>query len=173
MRRPILVAALALTLTACSSPASREAMTPQLLAIDKHHPYSLRVQTNGGSETGGLDSTNIADADLKAAIENAVIRNRVFKSVIQGGGGDYELNVQVISLRRPMIGVTLDVELEMGWSLVRSSDRTVLMRKSVQSTGQAGIGDAIAFVTRLQLAVEMAARNNIAEGLKAISKLKL
>ena len=69
MRRTILLlAALALVLAGCSSPANREAMTPQALTISKHFPYSLRVQTNGGSETGGLDSTNIADADLKAAI---------------------------------------------------------------------------------------------------------
>jgi hypothetical protein len=53
----------------CSSPASREAMVPSGVVLNKHFQNSVRVQTGGGSETGALDSTNISDADLKLAIE--------------------------------------------------------------------------------------------------------
>lgn len=174
MGQPFLAAvALTLMLAACSSPASREAMAPQNLTVSKHFPYSLRVQTLGGSETSGLDSSNIADADLKAAIEDAVVQSKLFKSIIQGSSGDYELSVQIISLRRPMIGTTLNVELETGWSLVRSADRTVVMRKSIQTTGTASVGDAFAFATRLRLAVEIAARAGISQGLAAIAELNL
>lgn len=169
----LVITAIAVTLSGCSSPASRQAMTPQQVAVSKHYPYSLSVHTSGGSETSGLDSSNIADADLKAAVEEAVAKSALFKHVVQGSGGDYELNVQVVSLARPMIGTTLNVELEMGWSLVRSADKAVVMRKSIQSTGNASMGDAFAFATRLRLAVEIAARNNIEQGIKAIAELNL
>lgn len=177
MRRPVCCGlALAVVVTAlagCSSPAERAAITPQNVVVAKHHPYGVAVRTAGGSETGALDSSGIADADLKTAIEDAIVGSRLFKTVVQGKGGDYELSVQIVSLRRPLVGVSLSVEMEAGWSLTRSSDRTVLLRKSVRSTGNATMGDAFAFVTRLRLAVEQAARENISQGLLALGELDL
>lgn len=171
---PLLAAAiLALTLFGCSSPANRAAMTPQALVVSKHHPHDLRVQTGGGADTGAMDSSNISDADLKAAIEDAVIQSRLFKSVVQGTGGDYELSVRVTSLSKPVFGTTFTVEMETAWSLTKLADRSVAMRKSVKSSGTATMGDAFAAVTRLRLAVEAAARDNISQGLKAVAELNL
>jgi len=166
-------AVLALALSACSSPATREAMTPPTVTVSKHHPYSLSVQTGGGAETGALDTTNIADADLKAAIEDAVVQSKLFTRIVQGSGGDYDLSVRVASISKPIFGGTLNVEMEMAWSLTRHSDRVAVMRKSIKSSSTATMGDAFAFVTRLRLAVEAAARDNISQGLAAIAELNL
>jgi hypothetical protein len=165
--------AFALTATGCSSPAKREAMTPQALTISKHYPYTLGVQASGGSDTGAMDSSNISDTDLKAAIEDAVVQNKLFKSIVQGTGGDYELSVTVTSLSKPLFGTTFTVQMETGWSLARTSDRSVVMRKAVKSSGTATMGDAFAAVTRLRLAVEAAARDNIGQGLASIAELNL
>lgn len=179
MRRPIsrsallVVTALVLTLAGCAAPAGRAAMTPTALAIGKHYPYSLGVQVSGGAETGAMDSSNIADAELKAAIEQAVVQHQLFKSIVQGAGGDYELSVRVTSLSKPVFGTTFTVQMETGWSLAKVADRSVVMRKSVKSTGTATMGDAFAGVTRLRLAVEAAARDNISQGLTAIAELNL
>lgn len=171
---PLLAAGiLALTLTGCSSPANRAAMTPQDVVVSKHHPYSLSVQTGGGADTGAMDSSNISDADFKAAIEDAVGQSKLFKSVVQGNGGDYELIVRVTSLSKPLFGATFTVEMETAWSLTKLSDRSVAMRKSVKSSGTATMGDAFAAVTRLRLAVEAAARDNISQGLKAVAEQNL
>jgi hypothetical protein len=120
-----------------------------------------------------MDSSNIADADLKAAIEDAVVQNKLFKSIVQGAGGDYALSVRVTSLAKPIFGTTFTVEMETGWSLSRTADQSVVMRKSVKSSGTATMGDAFAAVTRLRLAVEAAARDNISQGLAAIAGLDL
>jgi hypothetical protein len=165
--------AIVVTVTGCSSPAKREAMTPQALTISKHHPYSLGIQASGGSDTGAMDSSNISDADLKAAIEDAVVQNKLFKSIVQGSGGDYELSVTVTSLSKPLFGTTFTVQMETGWSLSRTSDRSVVMRRAVKSSGTATMGDAFAAVTRLRLAVEAAARDNISQGLASIAELNL
>jgi hypothetical protein len=172
-RYGLTVAALALALAACSSPAKREAMTPQDLLAGKSHPYSLHVQAGGGSETGAMDTSNIADDDLKAAIEDAVIQSKLFKKIVQGKDGDYELSVQVSNLTKPLIGFSFTVEMEAAWSLVKLSDRSVVMRKSVKSSGTASVGDALAAVTRLRMAVEAAARENIRQGLTAVAGLAL
>lgn len=173
--RPYLLAALALTLIlgGCASPADRAAMTPQNLTVSKHHPYSLGVQTGGGAETGAMDSSNVSDADLKAAIEDAVVRSKLFTTIVQGSNGDYELSVRLTSLSKPVFGGTFTVNMETAWSLTKTSDRSVALRKSVKTSGTATMSDAFAGVTRLRMAVEAATRNNIEQGLKAVAELNL
>lgn len=174
MTRTSLIALVAtLWLVGCASPASREAMVPTDVNSARPHPHSVSVLASGGADTGALDSSNIADEDLKAAIEEAVTRNKVFTSVVQGKNGDYELSVRVTRLTKPLFGMTFTVEMEAAWSLTRVADRSVVLRKSINASGSAGAGDALVGVKRLRLAVEAAARANIAEGLKAISALTL
>ena len=120
-----------------------------------------------------MDTTNISDADLKAAIEDAIANSKLFKTVVQGNNGDYQLSVRVTSLTKPIFGTTFTVDMETAWSLTRMSDRSSVMRKSVKSTGTATMGEAFVAVTRLRLAVEAAARDNIAQGLQAMAGLDL
>jgi len=160
----LVTTAFVLILTGCASPAKREAMTPQGVASSKNYPYSLSVQTSGGSETGAMGSSNISDA---------VVQSKLFTSIIQGAGGDYQLSVRVINLSKPVFGATFTVEMETAWSLIKTADNSVVMRKSVKASGKATMGDAFVAVTRIRLAVENAARENISQGLKAIAELSL
>jgi hypothetical protein len=148
-------------------------MTPQGVVVAKHHPYTVKVQTSGGSETGAMDSSNISDVDLKEAIEAAIIESKVFKDVIQGTNGDYDLSVRMTSLSKPVFGATFTVEMETAWSVTKVSDKSVVMRKSVKSTGVATMGEAFVAVTRLRMAVENAAKENIRNGLKEIAEQNL
>lgn len=160
-------------LNGCASPVDRGAMVPGGFTASKHFPYSVSVRTGGGSATGAMDSSNIADADLQAAIEDAIRNSRLFTAIIQGSGGDYELGVNITQLNKPVFGATFTVQLETAWSLTKVADRSVVFRKAVQSSGTATMGDAFAGVTRLRLAVEAAARDNISQGLTAIAELNL
>lgn len=173
MTRNGLLAAIALALAACASPANREAMMP-VLSVSKQHPYGVEVKTAGGAETGLMDTSNISNEDLKASIEAAIARSGLFKAVIKDAeGADYELSVTIITLSKPMFGGTFTVDLEAAWSLIRTADRSVAMRKSFRTTGVANMGEAFAGATRLRMAVERAASSNIDQGLKAIAELKL
>lgn len=160
-------------LAGCASSADRRAMTVAQAATGKKHPYSVSVRTSGGSETGAMDSSNIADQDLKAAIEDSITQTGLFQRVLQGKDADYELTVSVVQIDKPIFGLTFTVNLEASWVLVRASDRRVALRKSIRSTHTATVGDAFAAVTRLRLAVEGAARQNIEQGLREISQLAL
>lgn len=169
----IVTSTLILTLSGCASSANRGAMTPQNFAVNKHFQSSLNVQTGGGSETGAMDTSNISDTDLKAAIEDAIVQSKLFKSVVQGSNGDYELTVRITTLSKPLFGATFTVDMESAWSLTKISDQSVVLRKSVKSSGSATMGDAFVGATRLRLAVEAAARNSIEQGLTAIAGLSL
>ncbi len=170
-----LLACVALGLGGCAAPASQQAMIvqPPVAAAARQHPRSVGVTVIGGRETGVLDSSNIANADLETAIEASIRASGLFREVVQGPDGDHVLAVSIIQLSKPIFGLTFDVDLEAGWSLTRVGDARVMLRKSIRSTGQASMGDAFSGVTRLSLAVEAAARSNIEQGLAEIARLDL
>jgi hypothetical protein len=166
-------AAAILALTGCAAPANKEQMEAAPLTTAKRHPYTLSVQAQGGAETGAMDSSNIANTDLKAAIEASIAKSQLFKAIVPGKDGDYELNVSITQLSKPAMGFSFTVDVECAWSLTKVSDRSVAMRKVIRSTLTAGATEAFVGAKRLQLAVEGAVRNNIAQGLKALADLPL
>jgi hypothetical protein len=166
----VLVAA---AVAGCASPASRESMAPPAAVATKQLPFAVSVDARGGSETGVMDSSNISNADFKAAIESAIAQSRLFRSVVQGKGGDYDLTVTVISLSKPTFGASMTVDMEAGWMLTRGAEKSVVLRKTIKSTHTAAWNEAFAGVTRLRFAVEGAARSNITQGLQAIAALQL
>lgn len=164
----------AAALAGCASPANKQAMTvDKQTAVGKQHPASVSVTASGGADTSALGSSNIGNAELKGAIEASIRETRVFREVVQGPGGQYELVVNVITLSKPSMGFSFTVDMEAGWTLTRVSDRQVVLRKAITSTFTATMSAAFAGAERLRLAVEGAAKANIAQGLTAIGQLDL
>jgi hypothetical protein len=148
-------------------------MIPQDAAASKQHPHSVIVQTSGGSETRSMDNTNISDADLKTAIQDAITQKKVFAKIEQDSGADYELSVRIIYLSRPVYGLTFTVDMETIWTLTKISDSSIVMQKAIKSAGTATVGDTLLGVVRIRVAVEKAARDNIDQGLKSITELEI
>jgi ABC-type uncharacterized transport system auxiliary subunit len=169
----ILSSVVVVVLSGCASPATKEAMVAQNVQFTTKHDRTVSVRTAGGAETTAMDSSNISDADFKAAIEESITKTKVFKSVIQGKGADYDLAVSIVQLEKPAFGFTFTVNMEAAWVLVKQSDRSVMLKKSIKSSHSATFGDAAAGVTRLRLAVEGAAVKNIEQGLQEIAALSL
>jgi hypothetical protein len=160
-------------LAGCAAPAMTENMAAAPIASSKKLPYSVSVDTRGGAATGAMDSSNVSNGDLKAAIETSIQQSNLFRSVVQGKTGDYELTVTVTQLTKPVFGASFTVTIETGWSLVRRSDQAVVLRKAVNSVHTAQMSDSIVGATRMRLAVEGAVRKNITEGLQAIAALPI
>jgi hypothetical protein len=167
------LAAAVIGLAGCASGAHKENMSAAPTVPLKKLPYAVSVDTRGGAETGAMDSSNVSNADLKAAIEASITQSSLFKSVVQGKSGDYELTVTVTQLEKPLFGGAFTVTLETGWSLVKTSDKTIAMRKAVRTSHTAEFSDSLIGATRLRLAVEGAVRKNISEGMQAISNSPL
>lgn len=54
--------------------------SPQGITVSQHYPCSVHVQTNGGVETSAISGSNISNAELKAAVEIATTKNKVFRT---------------------------------------------------------------------------------------------
>ncbi|MGH7990849.1 MAG: hypothetical protein ACREDS_11765 [Limisphaerales bacterium] len=63
----------------------------------------------------------------------------------------------------------MTVRLEVDWKLIRISDSRVLWHEKIHSTYTARLGAAFAGWTRMRIATEGAARNNIEEGLAKLA----
>lgn len=173
VRSLLLPIAVVAAVSGCASSAGKEGMLARNIQIAHQHDRSVAVTTAGGAPTTVMDSSNIADADFKTAIETSITQSQVFKSVVQGKAADYELVVTIVTLDKPIFGLTFTVNLEATWVLVKQSDRSVALRKSIRSSHTATFDDAAMGVTRLRLAVEGAARKNIEQGLQEIGALSL
>jgi hypothetical protein len=159
-------------LAACASAPERSAMQPVSVSVMRvTAPGDVAVAVTGGTESGGLDGPNIAAADFKAAIEDSLAKARAFERVTDGAGARYALTASIVRITRPMFGLTFDVTVEVGWSLVDRRQDKVLLRKVLTASGTATVSDAFAGVKRIRLAVEAASRASIEQLLGELAAL--
>ena len=151
-------------LAGCVSAPTRETLAvamPGLATV----PATVRVAA-AGAEKPTLP-------ELKGAIEDSITRANLFKGIVQGAEADYELSVFVWNVRSPPMGFNMTVDLEMGWTLVRASDKAVVLKRTIKTTHTTRAGEAFAGVDRVRMAQTEAARENIRQGLQAIADLRL
>jgi hypothetical protein len=171
--RLLALAACAAVLGGCASPATYEAMVPTTLTSVKKHPRTVSVDVSGGQETSGAGKPQISNDALRQALAEAITKSQAFTKVVEGKGGNYLLTVSIFNLQQPSFGASFNVKMEAGWTLRRADTGATVWQESIRSEHTATMGDAMAAVTRLRLATEGAARNNIANGLQRMSQLNL
>jgi len=166
---PVLLLAV---LAGCATPATHEGMLADRYDIATQHAKTVNVSTTGGSETSAVGKSQISDADFIKAVIDSINRSKVFSRVVSAPGADYLLQVAIISLDQPSFGASFTVSMECGWTLKRAGG-SIVWQESIKSSHTATMGDAMVGTTRLRLATEGAARENIKQGLAKISRLSL
>jgi len=161
------------TLGGCSTGATREGMTTMDYTAPTKHAKTISVKVGGGQETNPVGGSLISDEEFTAALVDSINHSKVFSQVILGKSGDYELGVVMINLEKPIFGASFKVKIEAGWTLKNSATGQIVWQKVIRSEHTATMGDAVVGATRMRLANEGAARNNIKQGLMDISQLKL
>lgn len=169
----LFVCAVVLWLAGCAAPATKQALIVDDTSFSAENPYSVSVNASGGGETGAMGYTNISNDDLAGAIEDSIVKSGLFSSVVKGNDADYKLSVSLISMSKPMFGLDFKIDMEMAWSLVNTRTGEAVMKESIKSSHTATPGDAFIGTTRVRLAVEGAAQNNIRQGLQKIAELSL
>lgn len=162
----------ALLLAGCASaPVTTSMQVAAPAAARSTAPGAVSVTVSGGQATSALEGPNIADADFKAAIERTLAEARAFQSVAGDTSGRYALQAQIVRMTKPLFGGTFTVELEVAWTLQDRQNNRVLLRKALTASGTATMSDAFVGATRIRLAVEAAARANIALLLRELDAL--
>lgn len=162
-----------LMVTGCASPTNPVAMVPADYVPGKVQPYSVNVSVAGGQDTSALGKSNVADADLKTAIEETILKTKAFKQLVKVGDADYELSASIMTVNQPSVGFSFTVKTDLAWKLRKVNGDNVVWRKVIQSEHTTTTGEAFAAVARLRMATEGAIRSNIELALKDIATLEL
>jgi hypothetical protein len=157
----------------CATATTSTGMVPTSYQVAQTHPQTVSVDVKGGQETGSMGKPQISNVTFQQALVESITKSQTFSRVVEGTGGDYVLSVILFSVDQPSIGFDFTVKMEAGWTLKRANTGVTVWQEAIRSVYTATTDDAFAGVTRLRLATEGAARNNIAEGLSKISKLNL
>jgi hypothetical protein len=160
-------------LSGCSTPAVSKSMVVQDVQFTKVYPYSVTVTAMGGKETSALDKPQISNEAFEQAIEDSLKKSGLFEKISGNKDSDYFLTVTIFELVQPSFGASFTVKMKSVWSLVQSDPRIIILRESIQSSSTATMGDALGAATRLRLATEGAAQENIRLGIEKLSQLNL
>jgi len=167
---PLLIP-LFLCLGACASAAKPEKMIPDEVELARHFPESVRVVAGGGQDTNALWMSAIATKDFVTALSTAIEQTGLFSSVVRGPeGGDYQLEVLIVDLYRPAAGFNMTVTLTTSWKLTHVATGRVVVQEFIDTPYTATVGQAFVATTRIRVANEGAARENIKQGLERLSQ---
>ncbi len=169
----ILVVICAGFLTGCASPATVQGMRPKSPTLQNKHPFSVSVQVAGGRDTNPIWTSEISGDAFVKAIRESIAESGLFRSVITTGSGDYLLEVIIVNVDKPLIGLDMTVNLTANWKLTHVPSNKTVYQELIPQHYTATIGDAFFGIKRLRLAEEGAARGNIEEGLTRLSRLNL
>lgn len=160
-------------LCGCATTAKHEGMTPVTFEGGAKHKKTVSLQVVGGEEFDGLGRPQITNEELKRALVASITKSQTFSEVIEGKDSDYLLMISIFSFEQPVFGFSFTVKMEAGWTLKRAASGETVWQEAIKSEHTATTGDAFVASTRLRLAVEGVARNNISLGLEKISRLSL
>mgnify|MGYP000980223114 FL=1 len=160
-------------LSACATTAKHEGMVPQTLFPYRKHDMTVSVSVSGGQDLDAMGRTWVSNEEFKKAIEETILRSGVFKGIVSGIGSEYQLDAMIFSIEQPIVGFSMTVKMEVGWTLKNLTTGMDVWKEPIKSEQTLSVGDAFVGATRLRLATEGAARNNIFQSISKISSLDL
>ena len=126
-------------------------MTPETRTSNEPFPGSANVIVVGANEVIAKN------ADIKTAIETALTNAQLFV----GDERNYRINVSVLSIKNPMMGLDLKSELRIKWQLIDLTQDKLVWEDFLSNDFTATLGDSFVAVTRMRMSNEGVIRENI------------
>ena len=169
----ILVIFAAFELSGCASNASIEQMTYNNNTTEKPNKVALinniSIPTvTGGKETNPLWTSQINNENFKQALEASLQKANLYHMV---NGEKYQLTANLLNLDQPFMGLDLKVTLQVHYNLQDKKSNQIIFNKNITSSYTATFSDSPVAITRLKIANEGAARENIQQLIKELYHL--
>ena len=130
------------------------------------------LEVSGGRPTSSTDVPQISNEDFTWRCD--VRSNRAARSRGRPQPpADYRLIAYIGQLDSPMMGMTVRVDMEVGYQLIEVAANRPVWRKSIKTQYTVPSDKAYAFVDRVRIGNEAAARMNIEQMLSEVAALKL
>jgi len=157
----------------CATPAQTAHMVANDTVPEHRSSNNVSIEVSGGSEQSAVAGPAISNADFAAAIRESILASGLFAAIAQSEQSDYRLTAYITRVQQPMVGFAMTVTFECSWRLIRSRDGATVWEKAITTNFTGNVGDALVGATRVRLATEGAARNNIKDAILAMGRLGL
>lgn len=165
------LAALTAQLTGCATAAKSDAIVAAPATLVHKSSSDVSVAVVGGQETSSMGASQISNDNFAQALTESIGQSGLFAKV--AGNGHYKLTAFIGKVDQPLMGFSMTVKMEVNYTLVDSTSGKTVWTKNVASTYTAKASAAFAGVTRLRLANEGTAKDNIQQAITDISTLNL
>lgn len=134
---------------------------------------SVSLVVLGGKPTSSMGMSQISNDDFALALKGSIEKSGIFSRVASEPDSHYRLQAYIGKLDQPVFAMASTVTMEVGYTLTDLRSKETMWKKSIASTYTAELKEAYIGVTRLRLANEGAARENVRLVLEEISALSL
>lgn len=176
MRHLLCLSLFVLVLTGCASSANIGGMTVADTQAQSQ-TYSPALKENvqvsdveGGKKTNPMWTSEIDGPDFKAALSDSLNKAGLLSAA---GNAPYTLKAKLVRVDQPVFGMDFKVTSDVEYSLIDNASGKEIFREVLSTPYTATVSDAFVGVTRLRLANEGSARENIAALLKRLSALNI
>lgn len=162
----LLSAVITIFIQGCATPAQTQSMavpTESIKVVANPIGDQLNIVVSGGRDTLATGYSSIANEDFAASLKQSLKDSGLFYNIhlLSNEEQDHTLQVYIARIQQPAIGFSFTVHLEVNYRLTDNRNGETVLQEVILSEYTASAGDAFAGVTRLRLATEGAARENI------------
>jgi hypothetical protein len=167
----------ALFFIGCATPARVDEMRISSMDSARYNgntPLKNNVivtSVTGGKGTNPLWVSKISSECYKDALMDSLMAVKLLSEDIEAA--DYDLRVELLKVKQPLIGLDLSVTTVIEYWLTRTSDNKEVYHNVIEATYIADFSDAFIAIERLKLANEGSGRLNITRIIEQLYKLKL
>ena len=113
---------------------------------------------NGGHETNPLWTSQIDNDGFKSALIQSLQQANLSSQLASAG---YKLTANLVKLHQPLLGLNLTVTAQVHYNLQNQKTNKIVYDRDITSSYTATFKDSALAITRLKMANEGAARENI------------
>jgi hypothetical protein len=146
-------------------------MVPTDFEIVNKHLGTVSIGQVTGSKA--KRSWQVSNSGYAEALEKALVKSGLFKAVIMDVNTDYRLYVTILSIDQPAMGLDFNIYMKTKWELIDTKKKVSVWSDTFETTYKAKVSQALIAGERVRIASEGSARENIREGIKRLSLLKL
>ncbi|CAM4418058.1 MAG: hypothetical protein LEGION0403_FIIPPAGN_02124 [Legionella sp.] len=127
--------------------------------VNKNFIHGITVsEVKGGHTINPLLASEISNENFKAALEKSLQHAQLSHGIKPG---TYSLKATIVRFERPVIGLDFKSTLIVNYKLFAAKEPKPIFDKTIKSSYVAKMSDSLIGVTRLKMANEGAARENI------------
>lgn len=158
------LAAVSFVFASCTGSINSSSLVPAGVKASSKTGQNISSVVSGGTPDSGIMAT-ISDESFKQALETSLVESGLFRGK---GGGGYSLSALIVSVKQPMVGISMTVQMEVSYNLRKGNSS--VWSKSIKSSYSAPMGEAFVGAVRVRKATEGATRENIAMLIRALDE---